>query len=77
MSNVPTVTVTTQDVRSLGGIILCVPNMSVPGSRSSQDEQEARPVADHVSKCSNGGAGEQHFKLDKLSLLGNRAQIKC
>ena len=33
-----------------------MPNMSV--LRSSQDEQEARPVADHVSKCFNGGARE-------------------
>ena len=32
---------------------MCVPNISV--LRSSQDEQEARPVADHVSECFNGG----------------------
>jgi hypothetical protein len=49
-------TVTTQDVRSLGRLVLCVPIKSV--LKSSQDEQEAKPVADHVSKCFNGGAGE-------------------
>ena len=44
--------------------------MSVP--RSSQDGQEARPVADLMSKCFNGGAGEQHCKLDKLSVKSNQ-----
>ncbi len=56
-----TVTVTVKDVRSLARFVLCLPNMSV--QRSSQDEQEARLVADHVSKCFNGGAGEVNHRL--------------
>ena len=54
--------VTLHNVCPLGEIIiLCVPNMSV--LRSSQDEQEARPVADHVSKRFNSGAGEVNHGL--------------
>ncbi len=59
-----TVTVTVQDVRSLGEIRIVRAEHVSAGVKSrcaraqERKEQEARPVADRVSKCFNNGAGE-------------------